>query len=226
MIEDLIIFTNELISPNHEVILLVDVNEAFISSECGLSKLTRKTNITDPIFNQNGSHLEPNTHKSGISRIDYAFCTPRIEKFITRCGITSFDLFTSSDHRGICLDVKKLSSLKTITTLPTPKSRLLISTNPGATTQYKKDLMRFFLQHNVFPNINIIQTKIDNTFLNENDMIYVNKYRHYYHSIHVESRKEIQTFFSLSPMVSNTSLCCTGSEIVKTYHLLPIYYTP
>ena len=50
MIEDLIIFTNELISPNHGLILLVDSNEAFISSECGLSKITQKTNLTDPIF--------------------------------------------------------------------------------------------------------------------------------------------------------------------------------
>ena len=121
MLQDLIIFTNELISPNHEVILLVDVNEAFISSECRLSKLTRKTNITDPIFNQNGSHLEPNTHKSGISRIDYAFCTTHVEKFTIRCGITPYDLFTSSDHRGFYLDVNFFSYLKdSSTTPPTP----------------------------------------------------------------------------------------------------------
>ena len=63
-IQGLIIFTNKLISPNHEMILLVYTNEAFTSSECGLSKLTRKTNITDQIFNKHGSHLEPNTHKS------------------------------------------------------------------------------------------------------------------------------------------------------------------
>ena len=114
MLQDLIIFTNELISPNHEVILLVDANEDFISSECGLSKFTRKKYITDPIFNKHGSHLEPNTHKSGISRIDYAFCTPHIEKFIIRCGITPFDLFTSSDHRGLYLDVHLLSYLKNL----------------------------------------------------------------------------------------------------------------
>ena len=105
MLQDLIIVTNELISPNHEVILLVDTNEAFIFSECGLSKITRKTNITDPIFNKHGSHLESNTHKSGISRIYYAFCNPHIKKFIIRCEITLFDLFTSSDHRGLYLDV-------------------------------------------------------------------------------------------------------------------------
>ena len=105
MLQDLIIVTNELISPSHEVILLVDTNEAFIFSECGLSKLTRKTNITDPIFNKHGSHLEPNTYKRSISRIDYAFYTPHIEKFIIRYGIIPFYLFTSSDHRGLYLDV-------------------------------------------------------------------------------------------------------------------------
>ena len=35
--------------------------------------------------------------------------------------------------------------------------------------------MRLFLQHNVIPNINTIQKKIDNKSLNENDMIQVNK---------------------------------------------------
>ena len=35
--------------------------------------------------------------------------------------------------------------------------------------------MRLFLKHNVLPNINIIQKKIDNNSLTENDMIHVNK---------------------------------------------------
>ena len=76
MLEDLMLFTNEIKSLTHEVLLLVDANEAFISSECGLSKFTQPTNITDPIFNKHGSHLEPSTHKSGVSRMDYTFCTP------------------------------------------------------------------------------------------------------------------------------------------------------
>ena len=148
------LFTNEIKSLTHEVLLLVDANEAFISSECGLSKFTQSTNITDPIFNKHGSHLEPNTHKSGLSRIDYAFCTSHIEKFILRCGITLFDLFISSDNRGLYLDIKILTYLKdSFTSPPTPESRLLISINQRATTQYKKELMRLFLKHNVITNI-------------------------------------------------------------------------
>ena len=144
MIQDLIIFTNELISYTHEVILLVDTNEAFISSERGLTKLTRKTNLTDPIFNKHGSHFETNTYKRGSSQIDYAFCTPHFEKIIIKRGITPFDLFTSSNHRGLYLDIKCLSYLKdSSTTPPTPESRFLISFNPRATNQYKKNLCNF-----------------------------------------------------------------------------------
>ena len=106
MLQYLMIFTNELISPNHEVLLLVDANEAFISSECEFFKLTRSTNLTDPIFNKYGSHLEPNTHKSYIFRIDYAFCIHHLENFMIRCGITPFNFFTSFDHRGLYLNLK------------------------------------------------------------------------------------------------------------------------
>ena len=112
MLEDLMLFINEIKSITHEVLLLVDANEDFISSECGLSKFTQSTNMTDPIFNKHGNHLEPNTHKNGVSRIDYAFCTPHLEKFIIRCGITPFDLFTSSDHRGLYLDINMFSIFK------------------------------------------------------------------------------------------------------------------
>ena len=63
-----------------------------------------------------------------------------------RCGITPFDLFTSSDRRGLYLDINSLSYLKDYsTTPPTPESRLLVSTNPRATKQYEKDLMQLFL---------------------------------------------------------------------------------
>lgn len=176
MLEDLMLLTNEIKSLTHEVLLLVDVNEAFISSECGLSKFTQSTHMTDPIFNKHGSHLEPNIHKNDVSRIDYVFFTPHLEKFILRCGISTFDLFTSSDHRGLYLDINILVYLKdSSTSPPTLESRLLISTNPRATTQYKRELMRLFLQNNVLPNIKIIQKKIENKSLNESDMLHVNK---------------------------------------------------
>ena len=101
-------------------------------------------NLTDPIFNKHDSHLEPNSYKRGSSRIDYAFCTPHIEKFIIRCGINPFDLFISSDYRALYLDINILSYLKdSSTTHPTPESRLLISTNPRAANQYTKALCNF-----------------------------------------------------------------------------------
>ena len=171
MIQDLIVFINDLSSPHHEVILLLDANETFISSECVLSKLTRKTSITDPIFNKRGNNLKPNTYKRGISRIDFCFCTPHIKDFIISCEMTPFDLFTSSDHRGIYLDVNILAYWRNFSIIsPTSDSRLLSSTNSRATTQYKQELMKLFLK-----TINIIQRKIDNNSINESDKIQVNK---------------------------------------------------
>ena len=66
MITYLFVFINDLRSSNDEVILLIDANEAFISRECGIFKLTKQTYITDPIFNKHGINLESNTYK-GVS---------------------------------------------------------------------------------------------------------------------------------------------------------------
>ena len=66
MIQDLIVFINDLCSPNHEVIHLNDSNGTCISRKCHLLKLTQQTNITDPIFNKHGINLESNTYK-GVS---------------------------------------------------------------------------------------------------------------------------------------------------------------
>lgn len=87
--------------------------------------------MTDHIFNKHGNCLESNTYKRDSQTIDFCFCTPHVEEFIFRCGITPFDLLTSSDHRGIYLDINILAYLKdSFTNLPTLDSRLLTATNP------------------------------------------------------------------------------------------------
>ena len=42
MSQNLNVIINDISSPHHEVIILIDANESFISSKYGLSKLTRK----------------------------------------------------------------------------------------------------------------------------------------------------------------------------------------
>ena len=140
MISDLVPFINELRNSHHEVILLIDTNEAFIFSDYCLAKITRQTNTTYQIFNKHGNCLEPNTCKRGSERINCCFCTPYIEELTIRSSITPFDLLTSLDYRGIYLDINILTFIKySFTNLPTPDSRFLTSTNLRAVEKYKND---------------------------------------------------------------------------------------
>ena len=105
MIEDLITIINNIQSTNHQVILLIDANEAYNEAEKGISSLVEHTGMIDPIANKHGTRNEPNTHKSGSKRIDYIFCTNGLTPFIRLCGILPFDFITTSDHRALYLSL-------------------------------------------------------------------------------------------------------------------------
>ena len=105
MVRGLICFINDLRKSFHEAILLLDDNETFSYNECIVAKFTQQTNITGSIFNKYNSSLKSNTYKCDSQRIEFCFFTPYIEKYVIRCGITPFDLFTSSDHREIYLNI-------------------------------------------------------------------------------------------------------------------------
>ena len=92
---------NSIQSTNHQVILLIDANESFNSSEKGISSLVEHTRMIDHIANKHGTSDEPNTNKSDSKRIDYIFCTNGLTTFIRLCVILPFDFITTSDHRGL-----------------------------------------------------------------------------------------------------------------------------
>ena len=143
MIEDLAKTINSIQSTNHQVILLIDANESFNSSEKGISSLVEHTRIRDPIANKHGTIDEPNTHKSGSKRIDFIFCTNGLTKFIRLCGILPFDFITTSDHRGLYIDIDLALFLKDpLHQFITNKERLLRTNNPKCVTKYKTHLMK------------------------------------------------------------------------------------
>ena len=72
----------------------------------GISNLISFTQLCDPIFIIHGEHKEPNTYIRGSDRIDYILCTPKLLKYILRCGILPFEMATTADHRGEYLDIR------------------------------------------------------------------------------------------------------------------------
>ena len=58
--------------------------------------------------------------------------------------------------------------------------------------------MRLFLHLNVLKNINIIQTKIDNTSFNESDMIHVNRIDTIITQCMLKAEKKLNHFLTLT----------------------------
>ena len=105
IINDLPTFINNLISNNYEIIFLIDANEPLIF-DIGIVSSCQNTKIIDSITLRHEYRNIPNIHQRGSKRRDFCFCTDKINNFITKYAITSFDFFSSCDHRGICLNIQ------------------------------------------------------------------------------------------------------------------------
>ena len=127
IINDLTKFINNLISKNNEIILLIDANEP-LTPGSGIVRFYQNTNMIDPITLRNGYINITNTLQRGSQKIDFCFCIELINTFITKCAITSFNFFSSPDHRGIYLDILlKLFLHEIFKPVVTPSSRLLMT---------------------------------------------------------------------------------------------------
>ena len=157
MIEDLITTINNIQSTSHQVILLIDANEAYNEAEKDISSLVEHTGMIDPIANKHGTRNEPNTHKSGSKRIYYIFCTNGLTPFIRLCGILPFDFITTSDHRALYIDIDLALFLKDSLHKCIPNNEQLLRTNnPKYVTKYKTHILKHILQHNLFNRGRII----------------------------------------------------------------------
>ena len=90
----------------YEVPLGIDANEPSILHNNGLSQFLQHTKLIDIIDKNYRLYKVSNTHIRGRHRIDYFFCIDQISSFIDRSVIPSFNEITSSDHRGIFLDLR------------------------------------------------------------------------------------------------------------------------
>lgn len=90
----------------YEVLLSIDANEHSILHNNGVSKFLQHTKLIDIIDKNYRLYKASNTLIRGRHRIDYFFCIDWISSFIDRSVITSFNEITSSDHRGIFLDLR------------------------------------------------------------------------------------------------------------------------
>lgn len=94
----------------------------------------------------------------GNQRIDFYYYIQNRGRYIVRRVITPFDIFTSSEHRYIYLDINLLIFLNiTFINYPTLDTRLLTSTNPHAVLKCKTELIKRLTKHDMIPQVNTIQ---------------------------------------------------------------------
>ena len=175
LISDLAIFINDIRQQQHKVILMIDANESMTKTNSGISNLISLTQLCDPRFMLHGANREPNTYIRGIERIDYCFCTPKLLKYIIRCGIPSFDMVTISDHRGAYLDIKLSKFLQDhFQEHQEPIQRRLYSTFTKGVVKYKYYLYKYTDNNNITETIQSIKQQTINNTLQIEDMGIIN----------------------------------------------------
>ena len=137
IINDLSIFITSLQNETHQVLLLIDANEYIHSNLGGITTLIDKTKMIYPITNIHGTTDEPNKYKRGTARIYFILCTMGISRFITRSGILPFDFITTTDHRGLYIEIQlKLYLQDPLYTINDMTSILLSTSNLSGVTVY------------------------------------------------------------------------------------------
>ena len=106
--------------------------------------------MIDPITLRHGYKHIPNTCQSGSQRIDHCLCTNQINNFITKCAITPFNFFSSSDHRSSYLDIQlKRFLLDSFTLVILSSSRLLTTKKIDYVRIYKTRLLKYITTNNI-----------------------------------------------------------------------------
>ena len=112
----------------------------------------------------------------GHKLIYFLFCSEYIITFLHKCGITSFNEVTSSDHRELFLELHLTSILKkSYIFLLDHTSRSLKSSNTKSVINYKKHLRTYVDRNIIIEQATELQNKIINSNISPNDHNDINK---------------------------------------------------
>ena len=96
----------------YEIILSIDSNAAFTNAKGGIAKMCKECKLYDPFAHRHNDQQKSKSYIRGSDKIDFLFCTYNIIKAVTRCGMTTFNEITVSDHCGLFIDVTKDTVMK------------------------------------------------------------------------------------------------------------------
>ena len=120
-IKDLITFIQaKSLQPDHEVLLILDANEA---PDSGKSHGIQHFVETCGMFDLQAADPAPSTYQHATARrIDFMFGTEGVQQALRRSGMLSFTEGISSDHQALFVDLDVPSLLSSTPSLIAPSS--------------------------------------------------------------------------------------------------------
>lgn len=141
----------------------MDANEDMHSQPGTLQTFLQDTELADIIYGcfATAEHQPPPTYKRGRSCIDYAFATSDILPYVRHCGYTRYDEVTSSDHRGLFIDLSMNEFLQCQPpAMATPDNRILATSNPRNVRCYKAALYKYLHDHQWFQRMQDLRQEL------------------------------------------------------------------
>jgi len=155
ILTDLSATIKPLLEDLHEIILLMDANDA--PTTRALKKFQADCDLIDCFSEVDYNHR---THKKGSQRIDHIFVTKRIFDAITDKGRLPWDQPISSDHCSLFIDVRESDIFGNSSVDPArPSQRRLKSTSPRKVERYTEVLLGQMKNNNLLARLQRLYKK-------------------------------------------------------------------
>ena len=143
----------------------MDGNEPFVNARGGIAKLCKACQLYDPFQHHHNLPNNISTYIRGTKQIDFILVSYNILKKLIQCGMTAFNELTTTDHRGLHLDLSFNKVMKQkANEIPSPFDRQLQSKCPTSVRFYKtfleKKITKQKLEEKVSTLLTIAQKRI------------------------------------------------------------------
>lgn len=85
--------------------VIMDRNESFESAKGGIAKLCREYHLYDLLTHRHDQSTNTSTCIKGTKQIYFIFCSTNILITLQQYSMTGFYELTTSDHRGLYMDL-------------------------------------------------------------------------------------------------------------------------
>ena len=159
-VADIIVVINDLQHKGHDVVVMMDANEASVSGSA-VDRMCYSCNLAD-VHGLSGKIDPPPTYHRGSAKIDFVLISASLVHTVRSVAILALHDGYLSDHRALLVDFDATSLFLSETSRVSPPSeRRLTSSNPDAVHKYIKVFKKQLERHNLLAKVLDLQLRSD-----------------------------------------------------------------